>query len=51
MEAMQRGEKSYDFMEVMACAGGCITGGGQPIVDAKTSEQIDIKAARAKGGQ
>ncbi|WP_232381186.1 NADH-dependent [FeFe] hydrogenase, group A6 [Paenibacillus tianjinensis] len=48
MEALQRGEKSYDFMEVMACAGGCITGGGQPIVDAKTAEQIDIKAARAK---
>lgn len=49
MEAMERGEKSYDFMEVMACSGGCITGGGQPIVDARTSEQIDIKAERAKG--
>lgn len=48
MEAMERGEKSYDFMEVMACAGGCITGGGQPIVDARTSERIDIKAERAK---
>jgi iron-only hydrogenase group A len=48
MEAMVRGEKSYDFMEVMACAGGCITGGGQPIVDARTSERIDIKAERAK---
>jgi iron-only hydrogenase group A len=48
MEAMERGEKSYDFMEVMACAGGCITGGGQPIVDARTSERINIKAERAK---
>ncbi|ULO04972.1 iron hydrogenase small subunit [Paenibacillus sp. 19GGS1-52] len=48
MEAMERGEKSYEFMEVMACVGGCITGGGQPIVDARTSEQIDIKAERAK---
>lgn len=48
MDAMERGEKSYDFMEVMACAGGCITGGGQPIVDARTSERIDIKAERAK---
>ncbi|MGN7762780.1 NADH-dependent [FeFe] hydrogenase, group A6 [Paenibacillus sp. 22594] len=48
MEAMERGEKSYEFIEVMACPGGCITGGGQPIVDARTSERIDIKAERAK---
>lgn len=48
MEALERGEKSYDFMEVMACSGGCITGGGQPIVDARTSGRIDIKAERAK---
>lgn len=48
MEAMERGEANYDFIEVMACAGGCIAGGGQPIVDAKTSEKIDIKKERAK---
>lgn len=48
MEAMESGEKSYEFIEVMACPGGCITGGGQPIVDAGTSERIDIKAERAK---
>ncbi|MDQ0195301.1 NADH-dependent [FeFe] hydrogenase, group A6 [Paenibacillus wynnii] len=48
MEAMERGEKAYEFIEVMACVGGCITGGGQPIVDARTSERIDIKAERAK---
>lgn len=48
MEAMERGEKSYDFIEVMACPGGCIMGGGQPIVDARTAEQIDMKAERAK---
>ncbi len=30
-EAKQRGEKSpYDFIEVMACRGGCVGGGGQP---------------------
>ncbi|WP_019912898.1 NADH-dependent [FeFe] hydrogenase, group A6 [Paenibacillus sp. HW567] len=48
MEAIKRGEQSYEFIEVMACPGGCITGGGQPIVDARTSERIDIKAERAK---
>lgn len=48
MDAMERGEKSYEFVEVMACPGGCITGGGQPIADAGTCERIDIKAERAK---
>lgn len=32
----------------MACPGGCVTGGGQPIVDSKIKEEIDIKAKRAK---
>jgi NADH-quinone oxidoreductase subunit G/NADP-reducing hydrogenase subunit HndD len=48
MEAIERGEKSYEFIEVMACPGGCITGGGQPIVNAKTTETINVKAERAK---
>ena len=32
LEAIRQGEVSYDFVEVMACPGGC-AGGGQPIVD------------------
>ena len=31
--ALERGEVSYDFVEVMACPGGCAGGGGQPIHD------------------
>ena len=31
MEALKAGEVSYDFIEVMACPGGCAGGGGQPI--------------------
>ena len=31
IQAMKRGECRYDFVEVMACPGGCINGGGQPI--------------------
>ena len=31
IQAMKRGECHYDFVEVMACPGGCINGGGQPI--------------------
>jgi len=31
----------------MGCTGGCINGGGQPIVQAKIAEKIDIRALRA----
>ena len=33
IEEIDRGEKKYDFVEVMACPGGCVGGGGQPIHD------------------
>ncbi len=33
MDDIRRGEASYDFVEVMACPGGCVGGGGQPITD------------------
>lgn len=33
VEAVRKGEVSYDFVEVMACPGGCAGGGGQPIHD------------------
>ena len=33
IEAMRRKEVAYDFIEVMACPGGCSGGGGQPIHD------------------
>lgn len=33
MEAIRAGEVEYDFVEVMACPGGCAGGGGQPIKD------------------
>lgn len=32
--------KQYDFVEVMACPGGCISGGGQPLQSIKNSKQI-----------
>lgn len=31
LEALKRGEVCYDFVEIMACPGGCAGGGGQPI--------------------
>lgn len=33
MDALRAGQVSYDFVEVMACPGGCSGGGGQPIHD------------------
>lgn len=48
LEMVKSGEKHYDFIEVMACPGGCVTGGGQPIVDAKTRERVDVRVERAK---
>ena len=30
LEAVKSGEKEYHFIEVMACPGGCVMGGGQP---------------------
>ena len=33
IEALRRQEVAYDFVEVMACPGGCAGGGGQPITD------------------
>lgn len=31
LQAILHGEVHYDFVEVMACPGGCVGGGGQPI--------------------
>ena len=46
LNAIRAGEKTYHFIEVMGCPGGCVTGGGQPIVDARTRYYVDPRAAR-----
>lgn len=48
LEAVKSGEKKYAFIEVMGCPGGCVNGGGQPIVDAATRSAVDIRTERAK---
>ncbi|NLW22838.1 MAG: 2Fe-2S iron-sulfur cluster binding domain-containing protein [Tissierellia bacterium] len=35
IEALRKGKVKYDFVEIMACPGGCAGGGGQPIEDGK----------------
>ena len=49
LEMVKSGEKDYDFIEVMACPGGCVNGGGQPIQPASVRNFVDIRAERAKG--
>jgi len=48
MEEIKNGEADYHFVEIMACPGGCIMGGGQPIHSSKTRETVDIRNLRAK---
>ncbi len=48
LTAIRNGEKTYEFIEVMCCPGGCVTGGGQPIVNAKDLSYDDPKVLRAK---
>jgi NADP-reducing hydrogenase subunit HndD len=48
LESIKRGEKNYHFIEVMACPGGCVNGGGQPLQPASVRNNVDLKAMRAK---
>lgn len=45
---VKEGKKQYHFIEVMACTGGCINGGGQPVVPASVQEKVDVRIERAK---
>ncbi len=46
LEDMKKGERKYDFVEVMTCKHGCVNGGGQP---APKQDNQEIKIARQKG--
>ena len=48
LDAVKSGEKHYHFIEIMGCPGGCVTGGGQPIVCADVQAEVNVKELRAK---
>ncbi len=48
LKKVEAGEADYQFIEIMACPGGCVNGGGQPQVHAKVRNFTDIRAERAK---
>lgn len=44
LDKLKQGELEYDFIEVMACPGGCINGGGQPIHQNENRVKERVKA-------
>jgi NADH-quinone oxidoreductase subunit G len=45
LEKIESGEEKYDIIEIMACPGGCVNGGGQPYAE----EREDIIENRVRG--
>ena len=48
MEQIKNGEKQLHFIEVMACPGGCINGGGQTFVDYTKVDVKDVRKLRTQ---
>ena len=47
LDAVKSGELDVQFIEIMACPGGCVNGGGQPIQPATVRMTTDLRAVRA----
>ena len=47
MDDIKAGKSKYSFIEIMACPGGCVMGGGQPIHNSKQRAEIDIRKLRS----
>ena len=47
LNAIKAGEVNVQFVEIMACPGGCVNGGGQPIQPAAVRNNMDLRAVRA----
>ena len=48
MEEIKEGKANYHFVEIMACPGGCVMGGGQPIKNSKIRSSVDVRKLRAE---
>lgn len=46
-EKVKNKTADYHFIEIMACPGGCVNGGGQPFVTAEIRNNYDVRAIRA----
>ena len=47
LDAVKAGELNVQFIEIMACPGGCVNGGGQPHQPASVRMNMDLRAVRA----
>lgn len=47
LDKIRSGEANYHFVEIMACPGGCVNGGGQPIQSAAVRSFTDLRSKRA----
>ncbi len=47
LNKVKAGELQVDFIEIMACPGGCVNGGGQPVQSAATKAAVNLKEKRA----
>lgn len=47
LSKVKSGEIDVQFIEIMACPGGCVNGGGQPYQPASVRNSIDLRAVRA----
>jgi len=47
LKGVQDGTYNVQFIEIMACPGGCVNGGGQPIQPAVVRNSIDLRKVRA----
>ena len=47
LEEIKNGNADYQFVEIMACPGGCVMGGGQPIKNSKVRQEVDVRKLRA----
>ena len=48
LEEIKSGKADYQFVEIMACPGGCVMGGGQPIKSSKIRSEVDVRKLRAE---
>ena len=48
VERIKNGEVDYQMVEIMACPGGCVNGGGQPVQSDSVRNNVDLKGLRAK---
>jgi len=48
LQDIRDGKRHYDFIEIMACPGGCVNGGGQPIQPSVIRNFRSVSAMRAR---